>query len=48
MARRGRPMGFIKKTASTYKRKGRMAATEALYEAVWGEKPKRGRPKKNG
>lgn len=39
-------MGPLKKAASTYKRKSTMAKTTALYEIMWGEKPKRGRPKK--
>lgn len=49
MARRGRPVGAmwpLKKAASNYKRKSTMAKTTALYELMWGEKPKRGRPKK--
>lgn len=33
--------------ASTAQRKATTGATIAIYTAMWGEKPKRDRPKKN-
>lgn len=50
MARRGRkcgPLGGLKRAASNYQRKATIGKTTAVYELMWGEKPKRGRPKKS-
>lgn len=46
MARRRRSMSMLTKMASDYKRKNTNKSISAVYELMWGEKPKRGRPKK--
>lgn len=40
-----RRTGILKTMAKNYKRKATVSATTALYQAMWGEKPKRGRKK---
>lgn len=50
MARRGRkygPLSGLKRAASNAQRKTTIGKTTAIYELMWGEKPQRGRPKKN-
>lgn len=41
-----KPRGILGNYAANMKRKAAMAATSGVYEFMWGEKPKRGRPKK--
>lgn len=51
MVRKGRkcdPMGGLKRAASNAQRKATIGKTTAVYMALWGEKPQRGRPKKSG
>lgn len=40
-----RKTGILKTMAKNYKRKATIGATTALYQVMWGEKPKRGRKK---
>lgn len=40
-----RKTGILRTMAKNYKRKATVEATTALYQAIWGEKPKRGKKK---
>ena len=41
-----KPTGILGSLAKKTKQKATVGATTAIYTAMWGEKPKRGRPKK--
>lgn len=41
-----KPSGILGSIAKNQRRKATIGATSALYQVMWGEKPKRGRPKK--
>ena len=41
-----KPSGILGTLAKNTQRKATIGATTALYTLMWGEKPKRGRPKK--
>jgi hypothetical protein len=42
-----RKSSLLGRLAKNAKRNATMSATTALYELMWGEKPKRGRKKKD-
>lgn len=43
-----RKSSILKTMAGNAQRKATIGKTTAVYMALWGEKPKRGRPKKSG
>ena len=47
MRRKSVPKSILNAVVKTQTRKNTMAASAAMYEFMWGEKPTRGRKKKN-
>ena len=47
MRRKSVPKSILNAVVKTQTRKNTMAANAAMYEFMWGEKPTRGRKKKN-
>lgn len=47
MRRKSVPKSILNAVVKTQTRKNTMAANAAMYEFMWGEKPTKGRKKKN-